>query len=223
MAQSKQKYHLHLKGYVGGYDFDSDYVDYILAKYRESEVNVLIDSLGGSLTTALSIVAAFRNHGNVHVHFVGMNASATSIDCPDTPAGIVHAGEWVASQRLTKNPKIRPIIEALDTAQRTNKVGSLSDEYVTKTITAPTVLAKSYTKAQKSPKQVVVNNLPEQSSQSPQSERAFSDYAETMRLLRQRLEEPFVTVNSVTGDISMKKAQDEYAKLIRNKTPKSRR
>ena len=34
MAQHKlQKYHLHLKGYVGGYAFDSDYVDYILAKY----------------------------------------------------------------------------------------------------------------------------------------------------------------------------------------------
>lgn len=51
------QYHLHLKGYVGGYDFDSDYVDYILAKYPDSEVNVLIDSLGGSLATALSIVS----------------------------------------------------------------------------------------------------------------------------------------------------------------------
>lgn len=41
------KYHLHLKGFVGGYDFDSDYVDYILAKNEGKEVNVLIDSLGG--------------------------------------------------------------------------------------------------------------------------------------------------------------------------------
>ena len=38
-----------------------------------------------------------------------------------------------------------------------------------------------------------------------------------------RLDEPFVTVNSVTGDIGMKQALDEYCKLIRNKTPKSRR
>ena len=51
------KYHLHLKGYVGGYDFDRDYVDYILNKHPEEEVHVLIDSLGGSLATALSIVA----------------------------------------------------------------------------------------------------------------------------------------------------------------------
>ena len=76
---AKNKYHLHLKGYVGGYDFDSDYVDYILNRNPDAEVHVLIDSLGGSLATALSIVAAFRNHGNVHVHFVGMNASAATI------------------------------------------------------------------------------------------------------------------------------------------------
>ena len=73
------KYHLHLKGYVGGYDFDSDYVDYVLSKNPNTEVHVLIDSLGGSLATALSIVAAFQQHENVHVHFVGMNASAATI------------------------------------------------------------------------------------------------------------------------------------------------
>ncbi len=76
---SKQNYNLHLKGYVGGWDFDADYVDYVLGKNADKEVHVLIDSLGGSLASALSIVAAFRNHGNVHVHYVGMNASAATI------------------------------------------------------------------------------------------------------------------------------------------------
>lgn len=76
---SKHSYNLHLKGYVGGWDFDSDVVDYTLNKHADSEVHILIDSLGGSLATALSIVAAFRNHGNVHVHYVGMNASAATI------------------------------------------------------------------------------------------------------------------------------------------------
>ena len=76
---SKQNYNLHLKGYVGGWNFDADYVDFVLNKNSNSEVHVLIDSLGGSLATALSIVAAFRNHGNVHVHYVGMNASAATI------------------------------------------------------------------------------------------------------------------------------------------------
>lgn len=76
---AKKKYNLHLKGFVGGGDFDSDYVDYVLQKHDNQEVNVLIDSLGGSVATALSIASAFRNHGNVSVHYVGMNASAATI------------------------------------------------------------------------------------------------------------------------------------------------
>lgn len=76
---AKTKYNLHLKGYVGGWDFDSDYVDFVLNKNTDKEVAVLIDSLGGQLNTALSIFSAFRRHGNVRVHFVGMNASAATI------------------------------------------------------------------------------------------------------------------------------------------------
>lgn len=74
-----QVYQLHLKGFVGGADFDRDYVDYVLLRNAESEVAVLIDSLGGNLATALSIASSFRQHGNVSVHFVGMNASAATI------------------------------------------------------------------------------------------------------------------------------------------------
>ena len=73
------KYSLHLKGYVGGWDFDADYVDFVLNKHAGKEVSVLIDSLGGQLNTALSISAAFKRHGAVHAHFVGMNASAATI------------------------------------------------------------------------------------------------------------------------------------------------
>ena len=76
---SKTAYNISLKGYVGGYDFDRNTVDSVLAKNDGKEVNVLIDSLGGSLATGLSISAAFKNHGNVNVHFVGLNASAATI------------------------------------------------------------------------------------------------------------------------------------------------
>ncbi len=76
---SKTAYNISLKGYVGGYDFDRATVDKELAKNDGKQVNVLIDSLGGSLATGLSISAAFKNHGNVNVHFVGLNASAATI------------------------------------------------------------------------------------------------------------------------------------------------
>ena len=78
-TNTKTNYNLHLKGFVGGYDFDADYVDYILSKNSDKEVYVLIDSLGGRSNTALSIFSAFKRHGNVNVHFVGMNASAATI------------------------------------------------------------------------------------------------------------------------------------------------
>ncbi len=64
---------------MGGWDFDPDYTQYILDKFPDRQVDVIIDSTGGSLFTALSISAAFRLHGNVHVHFVGANASAATI------------------------------------------------------------------------------------------------------------------------------------------------
>ena len=72
-------HNISLKGYVGGSDFDRKTVDSTLAANEGKSVNVLIDSLGGSLATGLSISAAFKNHGNVNVHFVGLNASAATI------------------------------------------------------------------------------------------------------------------------------------------------
>ena len=136
----------------------------------------------------------------------------------DEVAGVVHAGEWVASQDLVKSPVARPIIEALDYAQRTNTVGSLNAEDVSRTITAPRVLADNSINNRNVPQQVIVQN-----DNSEQTSAALADYALTMRLLKDRLDEPFLTVNSVTGETGMKQAQEEYDKLIRNKTPKSRR
>lgn len=137
----------------------------------------------------------------------------------DEVAGVVHAGEWVASQKLVKDPKTRPILEALDYAQRTNTIGSLSAEDVSSSITAPAVLAKSASLLSSVPQRIVVENSVDNSS----SNSTMKEVAEVIGSLKQRLDEPFITVNSVTGETGMKQAQDEYERLIRNKTPKSRR
>lgn len=78
-ADNMKKYDLHLKGFVGGWDFDADYVDYILEKYADRHVDVLMDSPGGYISTALTIANAFRRHGDVTVHFAGVNASAATV------------------------------------------------------------------------------------------------------------------------------------------------
>lgn len=74
-----KNYNLFLKGGVGDWDFNADMVNWILDKYKDSEVHVLINSLGGYTHEAVSISTLFKLHGNVHAHFVGHNASAATI------------------------------------------------------------------------------------------------------------------------------------------------
>lgn len=132
--------------------------------------------------------------------------------------GVVHAGEWVASQKLLASPVARPLINALDYAQRTNTIGSLRADDVSRAI-APNVVPTQQV-------QPVVVQAPTDNVASAalaQSAAVLSKYEETMNRLSQRLNEPFVTVNTVTGDTGIKQAQDEYDTLMRNKSPKSRR
>lgn len=130
----------------------------------------------------------------------------------DEVAGVVHKGEWVASQRLVNNPRTRPLLEALDYAQRTNTIGSITAADVSRTITAPAVIAAQ----PKSP--TVVNNTYNTTSSADNSE-----LTSTIRELKDRLNEPFVTVNTISGDHGIQKAQDDYNRLMKNKSPKSRK
>ena len=50
-----------------------------------------------------------------------------------------------------------------------------------------------------------------------------SDLKEIIARLNERLDEPFVTAGTVTGDKGIKQAQDEYQRLMNNKSPKSKR
>lgn len=119
----------------------------------------------------------------------------------DEVAGVVHKGEWVASQDLVNSPVARPMIDALDYAQRTNTIGSLGTPVVIQSAPAQTVVMQASSPISGvDPRMVTV-----------------------LAMLAERLNEPFVTVNTVEGDRGIKQAQDEYDKLIRNKTPKSRR
>lgn len=131
----------------------------------------------------------------------------------DEAVGVVHAGEWVASQKLVNNPQTRPLLEALDYAQRTNTIGSISHSDVSRSITAPMMIAAQ---PQSTPAPAVTNVYTSEGERN-------GELAIVIRELKDRLSEPFVTVNTVTGDHGIQKAQDEYDRLMRNKTPKSRK
>ena len=128
----------------------------------------------------------------------------------DQPVGVVHAGEWVASQKLLKNPATRTAIEALDFAQRNNRIGSISAQDVSRHVTAPALIAGVAADGSMERAIVAMSVV-------------IGEYQDTMKRLGDRLEEPFVTVATVSGDKGIKRAQDEYQRLQNNSLPKSRR
>ena len=120
--------------------------------------------------------------------------------------GVVHAGEWVASQELLASPVARPMIEALDYAQRTNTIGSLGSADVSRSITAPAQMSL----------------IAERGAADDSAFVAMSRYYKAIERLNERLDEPFVTVATVTGDKGIKKAQDDYDRMMSNKSKRKR-
>lgn len=131
----------------------------------------------------------------------------------DKPVGIVHAGEWVASQKLTRNPKTRPLLDALDKAQRNNTIGSITAADVSRSITAPMALASA----------PAISTHPVVNVSVPQSGSGNKELIETLSRLNARLSEPIGAVVTVSGDQGIARAQDEFDNLMRNKSPKSKR
>lgn len=112
------------------------------------------------------------------------------------PAGIVHAGEWVASQELLANPTAAATIAALDEAQRTNTIGSLQKP---------------------SAASISANGRVQSSDRTHPSAQSSSSESAVLEKLNKRLDEPFVTINTVTGDRGILRAQRKYDQLIKNK------
>lgn len=127
----------------------------------------------------------------------------------DKTVGVVHAGEWVAPQEIVNSPKTRPIINLLETARRQNRITSISFEDVSAATSTPVAIERA------ARRRVVFR---EQSAQSDNKTAQDNRLNETLDRLYSRLNEPFVTINSVTGEYGSKRAQDEYDRLIRNKS-----
>lgn len=139
----------------------------------------------------------------------GYESGGFTMDGPaDRPAGIVHAGEWVAPQRMVRDPRIRPVINLLEQARRGNRIGFMAADDVSRSITAPMVLAGEKTRRteKESVPAVVVDRDPA--------------LTRVLKRLADRLDRPFVTQNRVTGPGGIKDAWDEYDRLIRNKDKK---
>ena len=146
---------------------------------------------------------------------------------PDGPkkkvVGVVHAGEWVASQKLVKSPVVKPLLQALEVAQRRNMIGTLQ-------LPAQQVISAS-------PKVIGLKGYGDE-LRGTRDERALSEerlsfieenkvmserLSDVISRLEERLEEPSVAVVRVTGEHGLTKAERDYARMVNNARPKSRR
>lgn len=113
------------------------------------------------------------------------------------PAGIVHAGEWVASQELLANPTAAATIAALDEAQRNNTIGMLSKPGH----------ASSYSPIVQQQSAVPSATLSQSSKESDVLER-----------LNKTLDNGIYAATLMTGDRGIVRAQRRYDQLMKNKS-----
>ncbi len=75
------EYNLVISGTIGSWwsGCSADYVRYVLNNNKGKEVHVGFCSLGGFVKDGLEMHQAFKDHGNVHAHAFGMNASISTI------------------------------------------------------------------------------------------------------------------------------------------------
>ena len=117
------------------------------------------------------------------------------------PAGIVHAGEWVASQELLANPTAAATIAQLDQAQRTNTIGQLSKPPVTSSSAMQEV----------SPSM----SQPASSSMIPDA-----SLGESINRLNRTLDGGIYAATLITGDKGILRQQRKHEQLMKNKSAK---
>lgn len=120
----------------------------------------------------------------------------------DRPQGIVHSNEFVANRFALANPAIRPVLNLIDHAQRTNTVGSLTASDVSAVVAPSAVVPVSEggTEVDLELYRLVV------------------ECTETMKKVKSRLQEPLVAETYVTGKHGINQAQKEYNRLNNNKS-----
>lgn len=120
----------------------------------------------------------------------------------DRPQGIVHSNEFVANRFAVANPAIRPVLNLIDHAQRTNTVGSLTASDVSAVVAPSAVVPVSEGGTEV----------------DLELHRLVVECAETMKKVKSRLQEPLVAETYVTGKHGINQAQKEYNRLNNNKS-----
>lgn len=127
----------------------------------------------------------------------------------DKPQGVVHSGEFVSNRFAVRNKHLRPVFDLIDQAQRAGSVANLTGDDIAAVVSSRPVTSSGTTKSRPEPVR--------KSTADPEMMAAIYGLIKVTGRLNKRLDEPFVTVNSVTGKGGIKEAMDEYDNLNSNK------
>lgn len=132
----------------------------------------------------------------------------------DKPQGVVHSGEFVSNRFAVRNKHLRPVFDLIDQAQRAGSVANLTGDDIAAVVSSRPLTSSGTTKSRPEPVR--------KSTVDPELMAAIYGLIKVTGRLNKRLDEPFVTVNSVTGKGGIKEAMDEYDNLNSNKNRSSK-
>ena len=151
------------------------------------------------------ITAAFQTAKGILGNFY--TGGFTSPGEWDKPQGIVHSNEFVANRFAVGNPAVMPVLKLLDTAQKNNTVGSLTTRDISN------ALGHSQgTNSSESVQYIQSNDLAIKTM--------VSECVSVMKAVKDRLDKPIYSINTISGRSGVKKALDDYDLLIKNKKRK---
>ncbi len=124
------------------------------------------------------------------------------------PVGIVHAGEWIAPKEMVDDPLTAPVIQQLETLRLTHRLPT------TQSTTAGTPAVISST----APMQPTISTAISTAGTTAETTAGTTALSDALETLVARLNEPFVTINTITGDHGIQRTQQLYNRLQQNKT-----
>lgn len=161
-----------------------------------------------SIAKIMAIKAAFAA---VKTSINGFAAGGYTPDGPwNKPQGIVHSGEFISNRFAVQNKHLRPVFDLIDQAQRTGSVANLTSDDIAAVLSTKTVSSGHPVTSKTAGYKPTSNDA--------QLMSAICGLMRVTDRLNKRLDEPFVTVNTVTGKGGIKEAMDEYESLNKNKS-----
>ena len=128
----------------------------------------------------------------------------------DKPQGIVHSNEFVANRYAVANPAVRPVLDLIDSAQRSGTIANLTGGDI-----AAVAGGSAHPVAAASP----VMQLQAQSDDR-ELKQTVRGLSQVLSRLVERLDEPIEAFGVISGRRGWKQKLDEYDRLLNNKSRK---